>query len=237
MKIEKISDNQIRCLLTKDDLEARHMRLSELAYGTDKAKSLFREMMLFANDHYGFEAENFPLMIEAVPLSSEAILLIVTKVEYPEELDSRFAHYSDTQDDEPDLYERGAHPSGAMFPYQPFVYQSNASDVLSQLHVQSESSEEIYRCFMMHSIDDAVEAAYIMRDAFAGESQLYKGTDACYYLILSMKDLSPQTFNKICNMLTEYAVPVDLKKRPVSYLKEHGTCIFSKQAVSYLSQM
>ena len=45
MKIEKVSDNQIRCTLTREDLADRQLKLSELAYGTEKAKSLFREMM------------------------------------------------------------------------------------------------------------------------------------------------------------------------------------------------
>ena len=45
MKIEKISDNQIRCTLTRADLADRQLQLSELAYGTEKAKSLFRDMM------------------------------------------------------------------------------------------------------------------------------------------------------------------------------------------------
>ena len=45
MKIEKLNDNQIRCTLTHADLAARHLKLSELAYGTEKAKSLFRDMM------------------------------------------------------------------------------------------------------------------------------------------------------------------------------------------------
>ncbi len=45
MKIEKINDNQIRCTLTQADLEDRQIHLSELAYGTEKAKTLFRDMM------------------------------------------------------------------------------------------------------------------------------------------------------------------------------------------------
>lgn len=65
MKIEKINENQIRCTLTKADLEDRQIRLSELAYGTEKAKSLFRDMMQQANIEFGFEADNIPLMIEA----------------------------------------------------------------------------------------------------------------------------------------------------------------------------
>ena len=88
MKIEKINENQIRCTLTKSDLEERHIRLSELAYGSEKAKDLFRDMMQQANTEFGFEADNIPLMIEAIPVSADSIILIISKVEDPEELDS-----------------------------------------------------------------------------------------------------------------------------------------------------
>ena len=85
MKIEKLNENQIRCTLTHADLAARHLKLSELAYGTEKAKSLFRDMMQQASFDFGFEAENIPLMIEAIPSSADSIVLIITKVEDPEE--------------------------------------------------------------------------------------------------------------------------------------------------------
>ena len=105
MKIEKINDNQIRCTLTREDLDSRHMKLSELAYGTEKAKMLFRELMQQASYQFGFNADDIPLMIEAVPISSDAILLIVTKVEYPEELDTRFSRFSEDQDDTDESYD------------------------------------------------------------------------------------------------------------------------------------
>ena len=85
MKIERISDNQIRCTLTSLDLSSRGINLAELAYGSEKARNLFREMIQQAAQEVGFEAEDIPLMVEAIPLSSESIMLIVTKVEDPEE--------------------------------------------------------------------------------------------------------------------------------------------------------
>ena len=56
-----------------------------------KAKLLFRDMMQQAAYEFGFEANDIPLMIEAIPISSDSVILIVTKVEDPEELDTRFA--------------------------------------------------------------------------------------------------------------------------------------------------
>ena len=66
MKIEKINDRQIRCTLTREDLASRELKLSELAYGSDKAKALFQDMMQLAARDFGFEADNIPLMIEAI---------------------------------------------------------------------------------------------------------------------------------------------------------------------------
>ena len=74
MKIERISDNQIRCTLTSLDLSSRGINLAELAYGSEKARNLFREMIQQAAQEVGFEAEDIPLMVEAIPLSSESIM-------------------------------------------------------------------------------------------------------------------------------------------------------------------
>lgn len=104
MKLEKLSDNQIRCTLNKADLAERELKISELAYGTEKAKDLFREMMQQASYEFGFEAEDIPLMIEAIPVSADCIILVITKVEDPEELDTRFSKFtpSNDNDDIPD---------------------------------------------------------------------------------------------------------------------------------------
>ena len=94
MKLEKLSDTQIRCTLRKEDLSQRQLHLSELAYGSEKAKELFRDMMQQASIELGFEADNIPLMIEAIPISNDCLVLVVTKVEDPDELDTRFSRFS-----------------------------------------------------------------------------------------------------------------------------------------------
>lgn len=94
MKIERLSDNQIRCTLTREDLRSREIKLSELAYGSDKLKQLMHDMMQQAFQDCGFDASNTPLMIEAIPISMDSIILIITKVDDPDELDSRFARFS-----------------------------------------------------------------------------------------------------------------------------------------------
>ena len=38
MKIERVNENQIRCTLNQADLASRQLKISELAYGSEKAK-------------------------------------------------------------------------------------------------------------------------------------------------------------------------------------------------------
>lgn len=110
MKIERISENQIRCTLSKHDLMERHLKISELAYGSEKAKELFRDMMEQANIDFGFDADDIPLMIEAIPTSRESIVLVITKVDNPEEFDEKFSRfgineedYEEFDEEEPDM--------------------------------------------------------------------------------------------------------------------------------------
>ena len=105
MKIERLSENSIRCTLNRADLDSRELKISELAYGTEKAKSLFKDMIAQASFECGFDAEDIPLMIEAIPISPDCIVLVITKVEDPEELDTRFSKFapSDEDDDYADM--------------------------------------------------------------------------------------------------------------------------------------
>ncbi len=116
MKLERLNDNQIRFTLGKSDLDKRKLQLSELAYGSDKARELFRDLIRQASEELGFEAEDIPLMIEAIPVSSECLILIVTKVEDPDELDTRFSRFSSPSEEE-DGYEE---------PFGPGPYEEDA---------------------------------------------------------------------------------------------------------------
>lgn len=100
MRIEKINDHQIRCTLNQKDLSDRELRISELAYGTEKAKSLFRDMMQQASYEFGFEADDIPLMIEAIPMYPDTLVLLITKVDDPDELDTRFSRFTEDTEEE-----------------------------------------------------------------------------------------------------------------------------------------
>ena len=55
-------------------------------------------MVQQASYEFGFDAENIPLMIEAIPMYPDTLVLLITKVEDPDELDTRFSTFSEDPD-------------------------------------------------------------------------------------------------------------------------------------------
>lgn len=245
MKIEKVNENQIRCTLTREDLASRELKISELAYGTEKAKSLFRDMMQQANFEFGFEAEDIPLMIEAIPLNAECIVLIITKVEDPEELDTRFSRFAPhvTEDDEYDEDD------------DDLPYNDDTREVLDLFRKLQESTPEPVadtdkapastadnaaeklrtRVFAMDSLNQVMSAARITGEQFKGFSALYKDerTDK-YLLVLTQGDATGEDFDRASNMLSEYG-SLQRMAGGRTYLEEHYDAIVANNALQVLA--
>ena len=246
MKIEKINDNQIRCTLTREDLENHQIRLSELAYGTEKAKSLFRDMMQQAQAQFGFEADNIPLMIEAIPLNSESILLIITKVEDPEELDTRFPKFAPTagtndavlQLDGADsiidifqkLYEARTKNSGK----KPEA-KTNSKTVPPKTETPSVNLVYIYH---FADLDTIIEASKSLNQFYKGDNALYKDEKSgSYQLVIHQSSYTPEEFNKVCNILSEYGRGKVFSNAGEAHLIEHGEIILPQKALQQLSEL
>ena len=237
MKIERINENQIRCTLTSSDLSARNLNLGELAYGTEKAKKLFHEMIQKASNEVGFEADDIPLMVEAIPLSSESIMLIITKIEDPEELDTRFSRFSPGNEDEPlttlanELLE-GADGLLSLFTdngKNTAASPLTGSDAPSTEKAEPGSKLPAARIFTFGSLDEVCRAARIAAPVCETPNTLYKhpsdGTDA---------------FNRLCNLLSEYSEPLKTAAAPnafEAYYEEHYETIVREHALSTLSTL
>ena len=80
MKIEKISDTQVKFILSEEDLAGKDIKLEDLAVSNDKTKELFQDILSKALDECGFAVDDAPLMVEALPVAIDSIMIIVTKL-------------------------------------------------------------------------------------------------------------------------------------------------------------
>ena len=244
MKIEKVNDNQIRCTLTKEDLASRQIKISELAYGTEKAKNLFRDMMQQANFEFGFEAEDIPLMIEAIPMNAECIVLIITKVEDPEELDTRFSRFapsvhedSDIEEQENDIQIEGSNVILDLF--RKIQAQDTNSETVPAPAADTPATVappvRLFRFETMHSLLSMATGLHI---DFNGHSDLYKSSRSNVYLLLLTGEQANVTeYNKLCNRISEYGTPQKVFPTTPSYLSEHCECLIEGCALETLANI
>ena len=221
MKIEKINDNQIRCTLTRADLAARHLKLSELAYGTEKAKMLFHDMMQQASSEFGFEADDIPLMIEAIPASPDSIVLIITKVDNPEELDTRFSKFAPLEDSDT--------KQAMLEKLETAGKEDTKKDV---------PAKPAIRLFSFSNLDSVIHAARLLHPMYHGANTLYKNeTNGIFILALAQSAHTNSEFSKICNMLSEYGSFEKASGAVLAYLEEHCQTVISADAVRHLAEI
>ena len=340
MKIEKINDRQLRCVLTKEDLENRKIRLSELVCGGEKARSLLRDMIVRASRELGFSFNNNPLMIEAVPTGKDQLVLIITRVDDPGELDSRFKHLSGVTDSgKNDL----AKQDSADMPTMPLTGADDVLNLLKELSMQLDEQDDgmsgsgaetgeqaskrlkakdgspaenrteagkqvtkrskeqdgaltksgseaektiskwlkelgaaglaeaflkrstqtkdkksrkkdsakeknektlqeelcqFTRFYLFRNLENVLNASKCVPETYKGENALYKNPeDGCFYLLVKKTDTEPEQFNRICNVLSEYSMPMDYFTGMDEFFREHMQVIVAGHAIQHLRKV
>ncbi len=245
MKIERINDNQIRCTLSNFDLSVRNLNLSELAYGSEKARNLFREMIQRASSEVGFEAEDIPLMVEAIPLANESVMLIITKIDDPEELDTRFSKFSQVEEDDENPWDslasellEGAENLMALLgnAEKQETPEATPKEVLSAPGSKKETP--CVRIYQFTSLDMVCAAARETGSIFNGASILYKNPkNSFFYLLLKKESCDDLSFSRTCNILSEYGKRINQESGTEGYYAEHFELIVKKDALSSLSKL
>ena len=188
-------------------------------------------------------------MVEAIPLSSESIMLVITKIEDPEELDTRFAKFSPFTDDSQNSlvsqlaseFLEGASDSlnylepGSVEQVGDESSADSASEAAVKKNTGSVASSRIFR---FNSLDRISEASRAVSGIYDGVNTLYKkpGTRQ-YYLIVKRLDCGDLDFSRVCNILAEYATKLSGESASEAYFKEHYEVIIQNNALQNLAKI
>ena len=226
MKIERIDDNSIRCTLSSLDLSSRNMNIRDMTYGSAAARKLFSEMMQKAQAEVGFEPDSTPLMIEAIPLQGGAVQLIISKVDDPEELDTRFSKFTQELIGQSGLLNQLANQI-----LEPATVEEPAGQ-------QEETPAEELRIFMFPELDRVCEAARALNGVYKGSNTLYKDTvGQRYYLVLHTDGADRESLTRAANLLAEYGQKVNGNELNEAYYQEHYERIAGDSAVQRLRKL
>lgn len=250
MKIERIDDNSIRCTLTSLDLSSRNINLRDMTYGSEAAKRLFTEMMQKAQNEVGFTADSGPLMIEAVPLQGGSIQLVISKVDDPEELDTRFSKFTAAAAGSQNGWIsqlaseilEGAHgllqEMKDQASQQANTLEGDAAAGGSEVHASEDAvsqDADIYRIYVFQSLDRVIDAATAIGDIYDGPNTLYKDAkDHHFYLVLHAGKGGVNALNRAANLLSEYGSKLKDNDLYEAYFTEHYELFLKENALQKL---
>lgn len=233
MKLERISENKIRCILTSTDLSSRQIMLGELAYGSAKAKALFRDMMDLAAEELGFETEDMPIVVEAVPMENGSIVLTISKIDNPEELDARFSRFTPYTNSEEDDADSEETPSLLQASGEYDIDDAASSGIFA-------SEEQDLAIFEFASLSDVTKMSRHMPARFPCLNTLCKNPQSGrFYLTVWRSAVYEQEYLLLCRLASEYGnmCRTANPRRMLFHIREHYTLIIKDHAVQRLRSL
>lgn len=217
MKMERISDTQIKFILTKSDLISRHLTLADLTNQNEKTSRLFKEMLDKAVKNFNLKPESNPFMIEAMPIK-EGLMILISKVDSNKSLSSGI-------DFLPETIKAGRFRQGPFF------------DLKEEASPHINRKDAKYSIFVFKSMDEASSASKRIEADFEGESSLLKLKDSFYLLLKRRKPQNELKTDNLETALSEYGRKHISNSVSSAYIKEHGEVIIADRAINILSEI
>jgi adapter protein MecA 1/2 len=192
-------------------------------------------------------------------MNGECLILIVTKVEDPEELDTRFAKFAPSVHDEAgsieDIIESlGEGADGVLDLFrriQSEHFQNIGVDDeivagsktigrpgLTDTQSQSTTADEQTRVFSFDSLPVVIRLSRILANVYQGPNSLYKRPrDERFVLVMNGNGIAATDFSKAINILSEYGTPEKAVCATEAYLKEHFEPLIGDTAIQDLARI
>ena len=200
MRMERINEHQVRCVITAKDLEEHQLTPGDLKYGTKEIRALFNEVIGQAVEDYRFNEDHYPVMIEAIPMQGGELLVILSAVDNIEELDPHFAHFQeDVEDEEEETQEETGFREGDAF------------------------AEKGVALFSLPGMGDVMRFCHRL-SGLEAHTELFRGKEphTFYLAVLRPEGMDQMEFFAFQNSVAEYAEPVNRGNALYEWLKEHG---------------
>ncbi len=210
MKIERINDNQFRCIMTLGELLQRHLTIKKISSDSAEARRLVREMLERSTEELGFEPNNLPVMVETVRGPEGNLVFTVTKINSPEELPPHYRHQLEAMQTIQRIV-------GAL------VEQNDAPKQPQLPPLAVFSFPEQYGVKLPPRLQTVPRGI---------SSSLYRMPEVKqYFLVVSSSHKQLESFRQLCYLLGEYGRQIPSTFATKAYYREHGQTIFANRAI------
>ncbi len=227
MKFIKINETKLKIEVTLEDLQDYDIKFMELSQGSEKIRELIHTLMLRALDEVDFTVDDKPLLIEAVPRSSYAIDIFVTKVDE----DASMAEHFGLLDEkikklDPTITNR----------IKEKMREANKSEKEDREDKEVSEVESGVLVFSFNDLDYVISACHQLDSIYKGKSALYKYEEV-YYLYLDFSSSKNTSTKALTYLLKDFGELTSKSVVSRAYLTEHGEVILKANVVKKLSSI
>ncbi len=229
MKIERLSENQMRFTVWRQELEDNDIDISDIAGNkSGKADELLKMLMNRAKDEFGFETESAPLVVEAMQVDQECMVFLVTKLEEGAEIDPKYEYIQKLKEglkQNINLLSPSKEPTVEGFIERP---------------AEKEKKDNIlpYVIYTFTDIEKLITVAKKTENFYRSNNTLYiTPDDVTYFLVASHNNNTDGEFRLLCRQLREFGKPYDFNYATKYYMDEHYRLVIRDSALQVLAEL
>ena len=197
MIFRKVSDTELRCSLTGDEIRANGLQVSDFLWRSDKSMEFLEYLMAEGQEETGFE-QSGPMSVEGVLFQDKLELIFraidIDQVENWEEMALPFSRTSDADTD--------AQPD----------FKDDSNEILQLMQVRFSSLDRLLAFCRLFPFPEAVRS-------------LLFAEDDGYMLLADLDACSRTQLGTFCMLVNEYANGSIYGDLPASHLMECGDFI------------
>lgn len=177
MKFKRLSSNKLQVIVTQNDLLTRNIKKWDLLPYNPQTQELFQEILRQAAESCGFEIKReAQLIVEAYPVSSESMIIIITKISDDKENQNHFLNLELES-----------------------MIDSHYQEKDISLSTIENNNVSI---FEFEELEDIIETAHVICGHYRANSSVFKSYNGKYFLLL--EDLSSLDQN-VLGFILEYS--------------------------------
>ena len=97
---------------------------------------------------------------------------------------------------------------------------------------------DMRKLYLFPKLDSLLAASHVLAGIYHGANRLYKNPDTQEYCLIVRKSFhTPEEFNKVCNILSEYGNSGKYTPANEAYMQEHYTLIMKDEALQKLAEI
>ena len=229
MKLYRVNNDSLRCILSTEDLEKYNIKLQDFVTQSSAATHFIRTLMQKAEEEIGFQSTHGMISLKVMEMPDHDLCLTIT--ETPEDdfrgklvkgISDLLSSIGSTDDSElKNLMDRfGADPDN-------FSLDADSDDF--------EYWDEVVIKFT--DIDDAIEYASRVKYGRPIISELYRLEDGKFALAVHQGRMASESFDRVVSLASEFCTSIEEYRYDGAVLKEHGEVIIKEKAITALKKI